>query len=433
VNTRSRLQPLFGNRTPHEGFSLWTDRPRPGRVERLDPLFADPLQPLLNPVRNIEAAAALYAGTRFDMYESLVFQGVTNNLPGTRSTDGSNRFNVRMDTKLLEWEDGSHTQFTVQWRSSESFPSDARSLAFSVGSPDGLDAQRSAFQTRLTRLILAQGFLEDRLTVSVGKINPNDYMGLNLFASDETSQFLNTALDGNNVLPIGFQSYTEGAAFQLLPVNWLYVNGVLSSASGAQGAYFQDAFRKGWFGGIEAGLILHPFDRPMRLSASWGASNANDRTLRGGPTVYGMVPGGGGGCRCGLHQHQPGHGGHHHRQRVRTPRRRIRPGRRLEQASRRDAPHAGPGRVVLPTAGDRLAADHLRRAVHASSGGRATVRCRARRRNPCQVHVLVMGHNEKRCPAGAPFRRSGPDRARTDYLFHAMEALSQMSYRPSGL
>ena len=25
---------------------------------------------------------------------------------------------------------------------------------------------------------------------------------------------------------------------------------------------------------------------------------------------------------------------------------------------------------------------------------------------------------------------SGPDRARTDYLFHAMEALSQMSYRP---
>jgi hypothetical protein len=233
VNTRSRLQPLFGNRTPHEGFSFWTERPRPGRVDRLDPLFADPLQPLLNPVRNTEAAAALYAGTRFDLYESLVFQGVTDNLPGTRSTDGSNRFNVRMDTKLLEWEDRSHTQFTVQWRSSESFPSDARSLAFSVGSPDGLDAQRSAFQTRLTRLILAQGFLEDRLTVSVGKINPNDYMGLNLFASDETSQFLNTALDGNNVLPIGFQSYTEGAAFQFLPVNWLYVNGVLSSASGA--------------------------------------------------------------------------------------------------------------------------------------------------------------------------------------------------------
>jgi carbohydrate-selective porin OprB len=287
VNTRSRLQPLFGNRTPHEGFSFWTERPRPGRVERLDPLLSDPLQPLLNPVRNTEAAAALYAGTRFDLYESLVFQGVTDNLPGTRSTDGSNRFNVRMDTKLLEWEDRSHTQFTVQWRSSESFPSDARSLAFSVGSPDGLDAQRSAFQTRLTRLILAQGFLEDRLTVSVGKINPNDYMGLNLFASDETSQFLNTALDGNDVLPIGFQSYTEGAAFQFLPVNWLYVNGVLSSASGARGAYFQDAFRKGWFGGIEGGLILHPFDRPMRLSASWGASNANARTLEGGPTVYG--------------------------------------------------------------------------------------------------------------------------------------------------
>jgi carbohydrate-selective porin OprB len=287
VNTRSRLQPLVGNGTPHEGFSLWSERPNPSRFDRRDPLFVDPLQPLLNPIRNIQAAAGLYAGTRFDLYESLVFQGVTDNRPGTRSTAGSNRFNVRMDTKLLEWEDRSHTQFTVQWRSSQVLPSETRSLAFSVGSPDGLDAQRSLFETRLNRLILAQGFLEDRLTVSLGKINPNDYMGLNLFASDETSQFLNTALDGNSVLPVGFQGYTEGAAFQFLPLDWLYVNGVLSSASGARGAYFQDAFRKGYFGGIEGGLILHPLGRPLRLSASWGATNANDATIDGGPTVFG--------------------------------------------------------------------------------------------------------------------------------------------------
>ena len=287
VNTRSRLQPLVGNRTPREGFSFWTDRPNPNRFDHRDPVFADPLQPVVNPIRNAEAAAALYGGTRFDLYESLVFQGVTDHLPGTRSTAGSNRFNVRMDTKLMEWEDRSHTQFTVQWRSSQALPSDTRSLAISVGSPDGLDAQRSLFETRLNRLILAQGFLEDRLTVSLGKINPNDFMGLNLFASDETSQFLNTALDGNNVLPVGFQGYTEGAAFQFLPVNWLYVNGVLSSASGARGAYFQDAFRKGYFGGIEGGLILHPFDRPLRLSASWGETNANDATIDGGPSVQG--------------------------------------------------------------------------------------------------------------------------------------------------
>ena len=28
------------------------------------------------------------------------------------------------------------------------------------------------------------------------------------------------------------------------------------------------------------------------------------------------------------------------------------------------------------------------------------------------------------------FNKSGPDRDRTDYLFHAMEALHQLSYRP---
>ena len=287
VNTRSDQQPLFGNATPRMDFSFWTPRPTAVGVEGLDPVLADPLQPLVNPVRNAEEAADLYAGTRFDLYDSLVFQGVTDSLPGTRSTEATNRFNLRMDTKLLNWDDGSHTRFTLQWRASNVMPSDSQPLAQSVGSPTGLNAQRTLFDTRLIRLMLAQGFCEDRFVVSLGKINPNDYMGLNLFASDETSQFLNTAMDGNDVLPVGFQGYTEGAAFQALPVDWLYVNGVLSSASGTNGYGFEDAFQKGYFGGIEAGFILRPFDRPMRLSASWGASNANQATLNGGPSVFG--------------------------------------------------------------------------------------------------------------------------------------------------
>jgi carbohydrate-selective porin OprB len=157
-----------------------------------------------------------------------------------------------------------------------------------VGSPEGLNAQRTIYDTKLNRLILAQGFWEDRVTVSVGKINPNDYMGLNLFASDETSQYLNTALDGNDVLPVGFQGYTEGAAFQALPLEWLYVNGVISSASGTQGYYFDQGMVKGVFAGLEAGLLLKVLERPMRLSASWGSTNANQATIAsGGPTVYG--------------------------------------------------------------------------------------------------------------------------------------------------
>jgi carbohydrate-selective porin OprB len=166
-------------------------------------------------------------------------------------------------------------------------PSNAQPLAAAVGSPEGLNSQRTIFDTKLNRLILAQGFFEDRLTVSFGKINPNDYMGLNLFASDETSQFLNTALDGNNVLPVGFQGYTEGGAFQFLPVDWLYVNGVISSASGTQGYYFDQAFQKGVFAGFETGLVFRVMDQPLRLSGSWGGTNANLATIQGGPEVYG--------------------------------------------------------------------------------------------------------------------------------------------------
>ena len=287
VNTRSDQQPLVGNTAPRGDFSFWTPRPEPVGMEGLDPLFPDPLQPLVNPVRNAEEAASVYAGTRFDLYDSLVFQGVTDSLPGTRGTEATNRFNLRMDTKVLDWADGSHTRFTLQWRASNVMPSGSPPLAQSVGSPAGLNAQRTLFDTRLIRLMVTQGFCEDRVTVSLGKINPNDYIGLNLFASDETSQFLNTALDGNDVLPVGFQGYTEGAAFQLLPVNWFYVNGVLSSASGTNGYGFDEAFRKGWFGGLETGFILRPFDRPLRLSASWSATNANEATLEGGPSVQG--------------------------------------------------------------------------------------------------------------------------------------------------
>ena len=129
--------------------------------------------------------------------------------------------------------------------------------------------------------------MEDRLTVSVGKINPNDYLALNLFASDETSQYLNTALDGNDVLPVGYQGYTEGIAVQFLPLDWVYFNMVTSSASGTMGNYFEQSFDKGIFIGVEGGLLLKLLDRPIRLSAMWGTSNANLATINGGPLVQG--------------------------------------------------------------------------------------------------------------------------------------------------
>ena len=289
VNTRIHQQPLVGNTRPPADFSFWAPRPTsiPVGYVQADPLLDDPLQPLVNPIRNAEEWMWLYAGTSFDLYDSMVMQALSDSLPSTRGSEATNRFNMRMDTKLFEWEDRSHTQLSVQWRANSIMPSTAQPLANSVGSPEGLNAQRTSFDTKLNRLILAQGFLEDRLTISFGKINPNDYMGLNLFASDETSQFLNTALDGNDVLPVGFQGYTEGAALQFLPVDWLYVNGVVSSASGTAGYYFDKAFERGVFGGVEAGVILRVMDQPLRLSGSWGGTNANEATIQGGPEVQG--------------------------------------------------------------------------------------------------------------------------------------------------
>jgi len=61
-------------------------------------------------------------------------------------------------------------------------------------------------------------------------------------------------LFGNNVVPFGFQTYTEGAALQILRVNWFYINAELTSVSGTNSEYFQEAFAKGVFGAVEVNL-----------------------------------------------------------------------------------------------------------------------------------------------------------------------------------
>lgn len=157
VNTRIYQQPLFGNRNTETGFSWWSPRPTrtPVGYAVSAPLFDDPLQPAVNPIRNAEEWMWLYAGTAFDLYDSMVMQALSDSLPGTRSSEATNRFNVRMDTKLFEWDDRSHTQLTVQWRANNDMPGNSQALAQSVGSPEGLNAQRTIYDTKLNRLIIA--------------------------------------------------------------------------------------------------------------------------------------------------------------------------------------------------------------------------------------------------------------------------------------
>lgn len=260
--------------------------PFPSGSEGVDPLLDSPLQFLFDPVRLGQEALA-DAGLRLGIYELLVGQAVTNAAPGTRSTIGSSRFDLRLDALAWRPEGLGAGRVCLQFRQNNNMPGGATDLANSVGSVTTLDEPLSSISTKIVRAYLAQGFLDDRLTVTVGKVNPEDYIGLNVFASDETSQFLANIFDGNDVLPVAYQAGTTGMVVQALVMPWLYVNAQWVSAGNSTEPYFEETFGSGYFLAGEVGVILSPLDRPGRISFAWCASNENSTTLADDTTTYG--------------------------------------------------------------------------------------------------------------------------------------------------
>ena len=130
-----------------------------------------------------------------------------------------------------------------------------------------------------TRLQFAQGFADDRVIVTAGKVNANDFVALNAFASDETTQFLALPFDGNDAFPVAFQSYTPGVAVQALPLDWVYAAGVVGSAQGARTPMIDLDLGRGMFATAEAGVLFELFGLPGRASATWCGTNVNEAVL----------------------------------------------------------------------------------------------------------------------------------------------------------
>ena len=285
VNRMDGYEPMFGGLRGPAARST-PPLPFPSGSEGVDPLFGSPLQFLVDPIRLGQETLA-DAGMRFGIYELLVGQAVSDAAPGTRSTVGSSRFDLRLDGLAWRPEGLGTGRFCIQFRQNNVMPGGSVDLANSVGSVTALDESLASISTKIVRAHFAQGFLDDRLTITVGKVNPNDFIGLNVFASDETSQFLANIFDGNDVLPVGFQAGSTGVVAQALVLPWLYVNGEWLSAGNATEPYFEETFGGGYFLAGEVGVILTPLERPGRISFAWCATNENATTLADDATTYG--------------------------------------------------------------------------------------------------------------------------------------------------
>lgn len=285
VNRMDGYEPILGG-GPRPDRSM-PPLPFPSGTEGVDPLLGSPLQFVFDPIRLGQEALA-DAGLKLGIYELLVGQAVTNAAPGTRSSAGSSRFDLRLDALAWRPEGLGAGRVCIQFRQNNVMPEGATDLSNSVGSVTVLDESLASISTKLVRAYFAQGFLDDRVTITVGKVNPEDYIGLNVFASDETSQFLANAFDGNDVLPVGYQAGTVGVVAQALVLPWLYVNAEYVSAGNATQAYLEDTFGSGYFVAGEVGVVLSPLDRPGRISFAWCASDENTTTLADDTKTYGQ-------------------------------------------------------------------------------------------------------------------------------------------------
>ena len=282
------MQPLVGGATERSEFAWMAPRPGPIANAGAVGLFQSPLQPIVDPVRNGLGALRDF-GIRTDIYEAITFGAASDTLPGSRSTFGTGRFNARVDALLFRNPGEGIGRVTVQVRQNNFWPADEGDITASTGSSVYLNVLDGFFDTAIARLSYAQSLADDRVVVTAGKINAGDFSALNVFASDEVTQFMGLAFDGNDVLPYAFQSYTPGVAVQALPVEWLYLSGIVGSADGATDTIVRAELERGMFAAAEASVLFEWLGMPGRIGATWVGSNVGNAEIAdaSAPEIWG--------------------------------------------------------------------------------------------------------------------------------------------------
>ena len=144
-----------------------------------------------------------------------------------------------------------------------------------------------------------EDLLNERLSLYIGKIHPNEYISLSMFNNDERAQFLNGGSDGN----LTFASdgaYAGGAAVELQATKHVYVHALVIDTEGSpQGNLTTLADRKymesievGWLGG-SPGKQFKDYrmnfwrDDTATLGSGAGGGIGFEHELRSGWTPFG--------------------------------------------------------------------------------------------------------------------------------------------------
>jgi porin len=153
----------------------------------------------------------------------------------------------------------------------------------------------------LNILYWRQDFLHKRLSIYVGKVHPNQHIGLSLYNDDETTQFLNGVDNGNLTVPYA-GTFAGGAAVEYQFTPHLYLHSVaVDTVGGAQDGiatlvdkkYFE-ATELGWFAGkpgsgFQSLRLAFWRDDTKDLRSGYGVGFGFDHEYRRGWAPFGRV------------------------------------------------------------------------------------------------------------------------------------------------
>ena len=289
ITTLRNSPTLFPLRPSDAKLDLFKPRPFPLNRQDLQPVLGSPLSPVMSPIRNIEEYLNQTLGLNFGIYYTLLYQNIQNPVPGTERNIGTGRLDFNVVWNLWENPDSAekdaghdgHGLFGILVRQGNQIgvPNNVNTEQ-SVGSTQGLNSLYTGGAggaATLNLLYYQQGILDDRVVFSIGKLHPNQYIGLNFWANDEARQFLAGPFDGIQVLGLSHGSYQYGVAGQFGINESVFVNAIVTDALGTPETDFSTIDEGYVWVAAEVGWVL-PFDTdklggPTVLTAIWAGQN----------------------------------------------------------------------------------------------------------------------------------------------------------------
>lgn len=248
VNNRKRKVNLDWNqKQPFAAFSYFGT----------DPILKTPFEKVWSPVRNLEHAgydklgvrsrilfASYMAATPFALKDKKGFSGfVGGEYYGSWLITNSKNFGV--------------SNFTLELGYLANINQNAPDLGEAIGSNIISNVTNGNSAPIIGDIFYTQGFFQNKVMLSFGRLTPWYFYGYNTFTDDELTRMANSMMNGGSVMPDGGGNSTKpGMALQVMLSEKFYFNAVSTNPNGADSAFdFQFINFDTHFTGAEFGYV----------------------------------------------------------------------------------------------------------------------------------------------------------------------------------